>query len=155
MVRSTVIFSKRTQNSHIRIIRAFFCSFARHLHGSQKPEEKTARKFKLFKNRVDGFGLNQFRGVHMNEIPVVKDLLTTNILLYDFDVVVGNNIRELARQNVHKNENTVRLLRHINHICYVSNVNAIPQSFSYPNYDTFFNRSFNLEGKFSTCSERV
>ena len=47
------------------------------------------------------------------------------------------------------------LLRYINHICYVNNINAVFQSFRCPICDTFFNRSFNLERHLITCSERV
>ena len=49
----------------------------------------------------------------------------------------------------------MRLLRYINHICYVSNINAVFQAFRCPNCDTFFNRTFNLERRLTTCSERV
>ena len=91
----------------------------------------------------------------MNDIPFVEDLLTLNILLYDIDIVDGNIIAELARQSVQKYEDTVRLLRHNNQICYVNNVNAVFQSFRCPNCDNFFSRSFNLEGHLTTCSERV
>ena len=81
----------------------------------------------------------------MNEIPIVEDLLTLNILLYDIDYVDEDIIRELARRSAQKKNNTVRLLRYNNHICYVSNINAVFQSFRCPNFDTFFSRTFNLE----------
>ena len=61
----------------------------------------------------------------MNDIPTVEDLLTLNILLYDIDIVDGNIIGELARRSVQKQENTVRLLRYNNHICYVININTV------------------------------
>ena len=49
----------------------------------------------------------------------------------------------------------MRLLWYNNHISYVSNINAVFQSFRCPNCDTFFNRTFNLERHLTTCSERV
>ena len=104
---------------------------------------------------MDGLSADQFQGVHMNDIPIVEDLLTLNILLYDIDIVDGNVVGELARRSVQKYENTVRLLRYNNHICYVNNINAAFQSFRCPNCDTFFNRTFNLEQHLTTCSERV
>ena len=73
----------------------------------------------------------------MNDTPNVEDLLTLNNLLYDIDIMDGNSIRELARRSVQKCENTVRLLRYNNHICYVNNLNAVFQSFRCPNCDTF------------------
>ena len=104
---------------------------------------------------MDGLSADQFQGVHMNDFPIVEDLLTLNILLYDIDFVDGNIIGELARRSVQKYENTVRLLRYNNHICYVNNNNAVFQSFRCPNCDSFFNRTFNLGQHLTTCSERV
>ena len=91
----------------------------------------------------------------MNDIPIVEDLLFLNIVLFDIDIADGNIIGELARRSVRKYENTVRLLRYNNHICYVNNIKAVFQSFCCPICDTFFNRTFNLERHLTTCSERV
>ena len=132
-----------------------FRALAFHLHGNQRLEEETSQIFNSFVNKKDGLSPNQFKRVHMNDIPIVEDLLTLNTLLYDIDIVDGNIIGELARRRVQKYDNTVRLLRYNNHICYVSNINAVFQSFRCPNWDTFFNRTFNLERHLTTCSERV
>ena len=74
---------------------------------------------------MDGLSADLFQGVHLNDIHFVEDLLTLNILLYDIDIVDGNIIGELARRSVQKYENTVRLLRYNNHICYVNNIDAV------------------------------
>ena len=135
-----------------------FCLFralALHLHGTQQLEEELSNLFILFIKKMDGLSPNQFQGVHMNDIPTVEDLLTLNILLYDIDIVDGNIVGEIARRGVQKNENTLRLLRYNNHICYVDNKNAVFQSFRCPNCDTFFNPTFNLKRHLTTCSERV
>ena len=116
------------------------------------------KKFKIVQfihQKMDGLSADLFQGVHMNNNPDAEGLLTLNILLYDIDIVDGNIVGELARRSVQKNENTVRLLRHNNHICYVNNINAVFQSFSCPNCDTSSNRTFNLERHSTTCSERV
>ena len=133
----------------------FFRALALHLHGTQRLEEETSKLFNLFINKMDGLSADQFQGVHMNDTPFVEDLLSLNIVLYDIDIVDGNIIGELARRSVQKYENTVRLLRYNNHICYVNNINAVFQCFRCPNCDTFFNRTFNLERHLTTCSERV
>ena len=143
--------TRKPYNDNLCLFRAL----ALHLHGTQRLEEKTSKLFNLFINKVDGLTADQFQGVHMNDIPIVEDLLTLNILLYDVDIVDGNIVGELGRRSVHKYENTVRLLRYNNHICYVNNINAVFQSFRCPNCDTFFNRTFNLERNLTTCSERV
>ena len=74
---------------------------------------------------MDGFSPSQLKGVHMNDIPIVEDLLTLQIQLYDTDIVDGNIIGELARRGVQKYDNTVRLLRYNYHLCYLSNINAV------------------------------
>ena len=91
----------------------------------------------------------------MNFFLIVEDLLIFSILLYNIDTVARNIIAELARRSVQKYENTVRLLRYNNHICYVNNINAILQSFCCRNCDNFFNKTFNLERHLTTCSERM
>ena len=132
-----------------------FRALAVHLNGTQRLEEETSKLFNLFIKKMDGLSDDQFQGVHMNDIPIVADLLTLNIRLYDIDIVDGNLVGEFARRSVQKNEKTVRLLRYNNHICYVNNINAVFQSFRCPNCDTFFNRTINLERHLTTCSEPV
>ena len=132
-----------------------FRALALHLHGNQRMVRETLKLFNLFINKMDGLSADQLQGVHMNDIPTVEDLLTLNVLLYDIDFVDSNIIGEVARRSVQKFEKTVRLLRYNNHICYVNNINAVFQYFRCPNCDTFFSRTFNLEGHFTTCSERV
>ena len=132
-----------------------FRALALHMHGNQRLEEETSKLFNLFIKKMDGLSADQFQGDHMNDIPTVEDLLTLNIVLYDIDIVDGNIIGELTRRSVQKFENTVRLLRYNNHICYVNNINAVFQSFRCPNCDNFFNKTFNLERHLITCSEPV
>ena len=104
---------------------------------------------------MDRLSPNQFQEVPMNDIPAVEDLLTLNILLYDTHIVDENLVGELSRRSVQKYENTVRLPSYNNHICYVNNNKAVFQSLRCPSFDTFFNRTFNLEQHLTTCSERV
>ena len=132
-----------------------FRALALHLHCTQRLEEKTSSLFNSFINKMDGLSADQFRGVHMNDIPIVEDLLTLNIVLYDIDNVDGNIIGELAGRSLQKCNNTVKLLKYNNHKCYVSNINAVSKAFRCPNCDTFFNRTFNSERRLTTCSERA
>ena len=117
-------------------------------------KKKLQKISNLFINKMDGLSVDQFQGVHMNDIPIVEDLLTLNIFLYHIDIVDGNIVGELARLSVQEYENTVRLLRYNNHICYVNNINAVFPSCLCPICDTFFNRAFNLERLLTKCSER-
>ena len=132
-----------------------FRTFPHHLHGNQRLEEKTPKIFNLFTSRMDGLTRSQFQRVHMNGIPFVEDLLLRNILLYDIDFVEEKFISKLARRSVRKHENTARLLRYNNHICYVSKNNTIFHNFWCHDCDTFSNRTPNLEWVLPTCSKRV
>ena len=51
---------------------------------------------------MDGRSPNQFQGVHIIDILVVEDLLSPTVLLYDIDIVDGNNLRDFARRSVQK-----------------------------------------------------
>ena len=121
--------TRQPYNDNLCLLRAP----ALHLHGNQRLEEKASKLFNFFINKRDELSPNQFQGVPLNDIPNVEDLLTLNILLYDIDIVDGNIVGELARRNVQKHENTMRLLRYNNHICYVKNINAVFQPFCCPN----------------------
>ena len=143
--------TRQPYNNNLCLFRAL----ALHMHGNQQLEEETSKLLSLFINKMDGLSADQFQGVQMNDIPIVEDLLTLNIVLYDIDIVDGNIIGDLARRSVQKYEISVRLLRYNNHICYVRNINAVFQAFRCPNCDTFFNRTFNLERHLTTGSERV
>ena len=56
---------------------------------------------------MDRISVNEFQGVLMNDIPIVEDLLTLNILLYYIDTVDGNIIGDFARRDLPEYENTV------------------------------------------------
>ena len=113
--------------------------------------KKTSKHSSLFINRVVGLRHNQFKGVHMNGIPFVEDLLTPNIVQHGIDFVDGIFVGELARRSVQRYENTARLLRYNNHICCVNNINAVFQSFPCPTCETFIK----LKQHLTTCNERV
>ena len=132
-----------------------FRGLALHLHWNQKLEEETLKIFNLFINRMDGLTPPQFQRVHKNDIPVVEDLLHLIIFLYEKDIVDGKITGEIAQRSVQKCGNNVRLLRCNNHICYVSNIHAVIQSFRCSNCDTFSRRTSNWERHLNSCSERV
>ena len=113
--------TRQSYNDNLCLFRAL----ALHMHGNQRLEEETSKLFNLFINKMDGLSPNQFQALYLNDILFVEDLLTLNLVVYDIDIVDGNIIGELARRSVQKYENTVRLLRYNNHICYVNNINAV------------------------------
>ena len=76
----------------------------------------------------------------MDDIPLVEDLIQVNIFLYDIDIVDGSIVGEPARRSVQKYCNTVRLLRYNNHICYVSNINALLKAYRCSTCNQFFDK---------------
>ena len=114
------------------------------LHGNQKLEEVTSVIFNFFINRKDGLSLPQFQGVHMNDIPVVEDLLHLTNFPYEIDIVDWKFMGELALWIVLKYGNTVRPLGYNFHICNANNINAIFQASRCPNCDIFLSRTSNF-----------
>ena len=94
-----LIFEKGTRQPYNDNL-CFSGALAPQLHGDQRLEEKTSKRFYSFIFKKDGLDPNQFQGNHMNDIPIVEDLLTLNVLFYDIDIVDGIIIGELARQRV-------------------------------------------------------
>ena len=79
-----------------------FCPLAFHLQGNLRLQENTSKFSNLFIMRKDRLTCPRFHGVHMNNIPVVKQRLHLNSSLYEMDIVDGENIGELARWSVQK-----------------------------------------------------
>ena len=102
-----------------------FRALALHLQGNEKLEEETSKIFNLFLKNSEEGDVSKFQGVHLNDIPKVEDLLQLTIFLYDIDFVDGELIGELCRRIIQKYENSVKLLRYSNQICYVNNINAL------------------------------
>ena len=93
--------TRRPNNDNLCLFRALDL----HLHGNQRLQEENSKDFNSFITRKEGLSPNQFIGVHMINNPVVEDLITLNILLYDIDIGDRNIVGELARGSVQKNEN--------------------------------------------------
>ena len=118
-----------------------FRALALHLHGNKKLEEETSKIFNFFLNNSEDRAPSKFRGNHVTDIPKVEDLLQLNIFLYNIDFVDGELIGELARRSIQKYENSVKLLRYNNHICYVDNNNTLFKAFPCTTCDTFFSKN--------------
>ena len=130
-----------------------FRALALHMHGNEKLEE-TSKTFNLLLNNSEERDVSKSQGVHLNDIRKVEDLLQLIIFFYDIDFVDGELIGELCRRSIQKYEKSVKLLRYNNHVCYVSNINALFKTFRCITCDTFFSKTRNLE-HLVTCSDRV
>ena len=91
----------------------------------------------------------------MEDIAAVEDFVQADIILYDIEIVDGSTIVELARKNVGKKSNTLRLLRSISNNFLVSKINALFKADPCQLCDHFFNKIGNLEQHLTTCKEKV
>ena len=132
-----------------------FRALALHLHGNEKLEEETCKLFNLYLEKRGGIEPATFQGVCVDDIPLVEDLIQVNIFLYDIDIVDGSIVGELARRSVQKYCNTTRLLCYNNHICYVSNINALSKAYRCSTCNQFFNKTGNLERHLVICKDRI
>ena len=98
-----------------------FRALAVHLHGKTSLETSTSKIFKAFLEKL-GCDPKQFRGVSMDNLPIVEDIVEKNIFIYDIDIEDGDFIGEISRRSIDKYENTIKLLRYSNHIIYVNNI---------------------------------
>ena len=81
----------------------------------------------------------------MDDIPSVEDIVGINIFIYDIDLIDGAMVGELARRSIKKYEKNVQLIRYNSHICYVDNINELFKAFRCPTFDTYFQKTGNLE----------
>ena len=72
-------------------------------------EEETSKLFNLFVEKTSGTDPANSRGVFMEDIAVVEDIVQVDFFLYDIDVVDGSVIGEVARQCVVKYFNAMQL----------------------------------------------
>ena len=109
--------TKQPYNDNLCLFRAL----AVHLHGITNHETSISKIFHDFleKSACDP---KQFRGVSMDNLPIVEDVVGKSIFIYDTDIEDGGFVGELARRSIGKYENTVELLRYNNHIICVNNI---------------------------------
>ena len=143
--------TKKTYKDNLCLFRAL----ALHLHGNEKLEEGTSKLINLFLVNSTNPDHSKFQGVCMDDIPAVEDMVSTNIFIYDIDLIDGAIVGELARRSIKKYEKIVQLIRYNRHICYVDNIHALFNAFRCPTCDTYFQKTGNLERHLVRCSERV
>ena len=64
----------------------------------------------------------EFRGVSIDDLPLIEGVVERNIFIYDFDFQEGEYVGELARRSIGKFEKTVKLLRFNNHIIHTNDI---------------------------------
>ena len=142
--------TKQPYNDNLCLFRAL----AVHLHGTTSFETSTSKTFNDFLEKL-GCDRKQFRGVLMDNLLIVEDVLEKNIFIYDIDIEEGDFVGKLARRSIGKYENTVKLLRYNDHIIYVNNIDNFFKCFRCPTCDTFFHKADNFNRHLLFCKDRI
>ena len=145
---------RRIQDNHILTTCAFFVLLL-FIRTEIRNWKKKHQKFSVFSSTewMDSALLSSEESI-WTIFPLLRNC-AAELFLDEIILVVGTYIGELARRSVQKVESTVRLLKHKNHICYVSNIKAVFQSFRCTVCDTFLNRTSNWKQELTSCIERV
>ena len=108
----------------------------------------------IFYQNLD-YDPKNFRGVSVEDLPVVEQIVQRNIFIYDFDIQEGEHVGELARRSIGRFDKTVKLLRFNNHINHTNYIDSFFKCFRCPSCDTFFKKSDNFNKHLLRCKDRV
>ena len=65
-----------------------FRALARYIHGHNDLDSLTSRLFTEFVSK-SGYDPENFRGVSVEDLPAVEEIVQRNIFIYDFDIQDG------------------------------------------------------------------
>ena len=105
---------KEPYKDHLCLFRAL----AMYMNGHNDLDSNNSRYFTEFVSK-SGYDPKNFRGVSVEDLPVVEEIVQRNIFIYDFDIQEGEYIGELARRSIGRFDITVKLLRFNNHIIHL------------------------------------
>ena len=125
-----------------------------YMNGHNDLDSHTSRYFTDFISK-SGYDPKNFRGVSVEDLPVVEEIVQRNIFIYDFDIQEGEYVGELARRSIGRFDKTVKLLRFNNHIIHTNDIDSFFKCFRCPSCDTFFNKSDNFNKHLLRCKDRV
>ena len=95
-----------------------------------------------------------FRGVSVEDLPVVQEILQRDIFIYDFGIQEGEYAGELARRSIGRFDKTVKLLRFNNHIIHTNDIDSF-KCFRCPSCDTFSHKYDHFNQHLLRCKDRV
>ena len=124
------------------------------MNGHNDLDSHTSRYFTDLISK-SGYDPKSFRGVSVEVLPVVEEIVQRNIFIYDFDIQEGEYIGELARPSIGRFDKTVKLLRFNNHINLTNDIDSFFKCFRCPSCNTFFKRSEFLNKHLLRCNDRV
>ena len=136
---------KEPYKDHLCLFRAL----AMYMNGHKDLDSHTSRYFTDFISK-SGYDPKNFRGVSVEDLPVVEETVQRNIFIYDFDIQEGEYV-ELARRSIGRFDKTVQLLRFNYHINHTNDIDSFFKCFRRPSCDTFFKRSEFLNKHLLRC----
>ena len=142
--------TKQPYNHNLCLFRAL----AVHLHGTTSLETSISKIFIEFLKKL-GCDPKLFCGLSMYNRPIVEDVVGKSIFIYDIDIENGDFVGELARRNIGKNENTLKLLQYNNHIVYNNNIDNFFKSLRCPTCDTLFHKADLFNRHLLCCKDRI
>ena len=125
--------NKEPYKDHLCLFRAL----AMYMNGHNDLDSHTSRYFTDFISK-SVYDPTTFRGVSVEDLPVVEETVQRNIFIYDFDIQEGEFLGELARRSIGRFDKTVKLLRFNNHIIHTNDIDSFFKCFRCPSCDTFF-----------------
>ena len=123
------------------------------LHGHSNLNAHTSQLFKEFVSK-SGHDPKNFRGVSIDDLPLVEVIVEGNIFIYNFDIQEEEYVAEIARQSIGNFEKMVKLLKFNNYIIHTKDIDSFFQCFRCPNFDCFFDRSDNFKTNLLTFKDR-
>ena len=110
---------KEPYKDHLCLFRAL----AMHMNGHKNLDSHTSRYFTDFISK-SGYDPKKFRGVSVEDLPFVEEIVQRNMFIYDLDIQEGENVGELARRSIGSFDKTVKLLRFNNHIVHTNDIDS-------------------------------
>ena len=136
------------------MIICLFRALTMYMNGHNDLDSHTSRYFTDFISK-SGYDPKSFRGVSLEDLPVVEEIVQRNIFIHDFDIQEGEYVGEIARRSIGRFDETVKLLRFNNHVIHTNNIDSFFKCFRCPSCDTFFNKSDNFNKHLLRCKDRV
>ena len=125
-----------------------------YLYSHSNLDAHTSQLFTEFVSKC-GSDPKNFRGVSIDHLPFVEEIVERNMFIYNFDIQVGEYVGKSARQSIGKFEKTMKLLRFFNHSIHTNDNDSVFKCFGCPSYNCFFNRSDTFNRHLLTCKDRV
>ena len=141
---------KEPYKCHLCLFRAL----AIYMNGHNDLDSHTSIYLTEFVSK-SGYDPKGFRGVSVEELHVVEEIVQRNTFIYDFDIQEGEYEGDLARRGIERFDKTVKLLRFNNHIIHTNDIDYFFKCFRCPSCDTFFKRSEFLNKHLLRCKDRV